>query len=88
MIPMILRLEIILPVVSYERKNIIFYVNILNLRKITLLIIFFAIEFFITIASYQFLKNDWTFIYHGLFMGGNILYNLNVSNFESKILSS
>ena len=28
---------------------------------------FFAIEFFRNIASYQFLKNDWIFINHGLF---------------------
>ena len=28
---------------------------------------FFAIEFFLTIASYQFSKNDWIFMNHGLF---------------------
>ena len=29
--------------------------------------IFFVIEFFLTIAFYQFSKNNWIFINHGLF---------------------
>ena len=48
-------------VVPYERKNIIFYETNFK-RKIILLIIFFIIEFFLTVAFYQFLKNDWIFI--------------------------
>ena len=38
-----------------------------NLRKIILLIMLFVIEFILTIAFYQFLKNDWIFINYGLF---------------------
>ena len=62
-----LRLEMILSVATHERKNIIFYEKIFNLRKIIHLIMFFAIEFFFTIASYQFVKNDRIFINPGLY---------------------
>ena len=62
---MILRFEVILSVLSYQRKNIIFYDK--NLRKIILLMMFFVIEFFLTITSYKFLKNAWILINHGLF---------------------
>ena len=53
---MILRLQIILLVMSYERKNIVFYKKNLRLTKKILLIVFFVIEFFLTIASYQFFE--------------------------------
>ena len=41
--------------------------NIINLQKITLLIMLFVIEFFLTNASYEFFKNYLIFINHGLF---------------------
>ena len=47
---MILRLEIILSIMSYKRKYIIFYENNLKLTINN---------------SYQFFKNDWIFINHG-----------------------
>ena len=50
----------------------------LNLRKIILLIKFFAIDFFRTIGTYQFLKNDWIFINHGLFFKQNIIYKCDI----------
>ena len=48
---MILRLEMILSVVSYERKNIIHEKN-LKLTKNNTFNNVFVIEFFLTIASY------------------------------------
>ena len=56
----------ILSIVFYERKNVIFMIKILNLRKIILFMMFFAIEFFL--ASSQFLRNYWIFINHGIFL--------------------
>ena len=56
----------ILPAVPYERKNIIFHEKIESLRKAILLIMFFVIEFYLIIASYQFLKNDCIFMNYGL----------------------
>ena len=54
---MIIRLEIILSVVFYGRKKITFYEKNLKLMKNnTLNNIFFVIEFFRTIAPYQFSK--------------------------------
>ena len=47
----------------------------------------FVIEFFLTIASYQFLKNDSIFIKHDLFFEENIFYNFSGSNFKSKVFS-
>ena len=41
--------------------------KIFNLRKTILLIMFLVIEFFLTIASYEFFKNDWIFINLDLF---------------------
>ena len=43
---MILRLEMILGVVFYKIKNMIFYKKIKNLRKTIFLIMFFVKEFF------------------------------------------
>ena len=57
---MILRLEMILSFIFYEKH--------LNLRKIILLMMFFLVEFFLTIVSYQFFKNDWILINYGLFI--------------------
>ena len=51
-----LRHEIILSVVSYGRKNIIFHEKISNLRKIILLIMFFVIAFFYYYTLPTFLK--------------------------------
>ena len=53
---MILRLEMILSVMSYE-KTLFLMKKIWILQKIILLLMIFVIEFFLTIASYQFLKN-------------------------------
>ena len=72
---------------KFYGKNIIFYVKIQNLQKIIPLIIFFAIEFFLTIASNQFLKIDWIFMNHALFFEEDILCNSTVSNFKSKFFS-
>ena len=49
---MILRLEIILSVTAYKRKDITLYEKILNLRKMTLLTMIFVIEFSLVIDSY------------------------------------
>ena len=43
-----------------------------------------AIEFLFTIASYQFFKNDWIFVNHGLFSGDYILNNSTLSIFVNK----
>ena len=60
-------------------ENTLFYMKAaLNLRKIILLIKFFAIDFFRTIGTYQFLKNDWIFINHGLFFKQNIIYKCDI----------
>ena len=40
----------------------------------------FILKFFLTNASYQFLKQDWIFINQGLFFLGK---NFTVSNFEN-----
>ena len=47
----------------------------------------FIIQFLLTIASYQFLKNNLIFMNHGLFFGANILKNFTVSNFKIKVFS-
>ena len=47
---------------------------------------FFVIEFLLTITFYQFLKNDWIFINHGLFFRENILYISSVSDSNIKVL--
>ena len=57
---MILRLGIILSAVSYKRKNILFYGKNVQLTKKNIFNTF-VMEFFLTIASHQFLKNDWIF---------------------------
>ena len=49
----ILRLKMILSVVFYNRKIILF-------------IMFFVIEFFLIISSYRFFWNNWIFMKHGL----------------------
>ena len=59
---MISRLEIILSVVSYARKNIILYEKNLKLAKNDTFNNVFFIEFSRTTAFYQFFKNDWIFI--------------------------
>ena len=64
---MISRVEIILSVVLYEKKTLFFMKKTPNLRKMILLIMFFVIEFFFTIASYQSFKNHSFFIIHGSF---------------------
>ena len=48
---------------------------------------FFAIEFFLTVAFYQFSKNDWIFMNHGSFCKENIFYNCTVFNFEIRPFS-
>ena len=48
------------------KKNIIFYEKIKKLGKIIILIMFFVIEPFLTVASYQFFKNVSIWINHGL----------------------
>ena len=63
---MILRLEMILSVMFYGRKDIIFYENN-SKRRIILLMRFFVIEFFFIIDSYKIFKNDWIFINRGFF---------------------
>ena len=71
---MILRIEMILFVVSYDRKNIIFYeINLKHTETNT-----FEIEFFLT--SYKILKNHWIFINHGLFYRGR--YSLQLYCFQ------
>ena len=55
---------------TYERKNIIFYEKISNLGEIVLSIMFFVMEFILTIVSYQFFKNYLIFINRGLFFWG------------------
>ena len=60
-VSMILKFEMI-SVVSYKKeKTLLFLKKNLNLRKIILLVMFLVIEFFLTIISYQFFKNNWTF---------------------------
>ena len=47
----------------------------------------FVIASFFTIASYQFFKNDWIFINHGLFCQGKCsLQHTNLSTFKSQFL--
>ena len=53
-----------------------FMKKIWDTRKIVLSIMLFVIEFFLTIASYQFSKSDWIFINHG--------NNSTVSNIKNK----
>ena len=53
-----------------KEKILFFMIEFLNLRKIILLIIFLVIKFSLNITSYQFFKNDWVFINHGLFIWG------------------
>ena len=50
---MILRIEM-MSVVSYKRKNIIFYEKNFKIMKNNTFHSFFLIEFFLIIASYQF----------------------------------
>ena len=49
---------------------------------------FFEIECFLTVASYQFFKKSyWIFLIYGFFFQEKILYNSTISNFESKDFS-
>ena len=57
----------ILSVVSFERKNIIFYKKNFKHTKNNTINNTFVIEFFLTISSYQFFKNYYIFINHSLF---------------------
>ena len=41
---------------------------------------FFVIGFFLTIASYQFFENDWSFLNHTLFFRGK--YSLQLNRFQ------
>ena len=54
--------------------------------EIKLLIIFFVIEFFLTIVSYKLLKNDWIFRNHGLFFRAEYSRNSTISYFKIKLL--
>ena len=51
---------------SYVKKYIIFYQKNLQPTKYINFNDSFVIEFFHSIASYQYPKNNWTFINHGL----------------------
>ena len=51
-----------------KEKTLLSMKKIWNLRKIILLIMFFVVEFFLTVASYQFFVNDWIFINNGSFI--------------------
>ena len=44
---------------------------------------FFETEVFLTVGSYQFLKNGWILINYGLFFRKKILYNSTDFNFEN-----
>ena len=58
---LILRIEIILLVMSYERKNIFFFLkNVLLTENSTFYNVFCNIIFFST-APYQIFKKDWIF---------------------------
>ena len=54
--------------------------KMLNLGKIVLLITFFVMKLFLTIVSYQFFKNYWIFIKHGLFFRAK--YSLQLYHFH------
>ena len=81
---MILRHEIILSVVPYERKNVIYHEKNSKLTKINVFNDVVCNRIFFVIGSYKFFKNYWIFIKYGLFFGGNILYNSAVSNIDNK----
>ena len=88
---MILIFEMILSVISYERKNIIICKKILNLVKIIFSTMFFVKEFFFFIVFYLFFNNDWIFIIHGLFFQGKYSLELyfpilKISNKPSNIV--
>ena len=55
---------------SFQWKN-------LKITKNNFLIMFFAIGFFLTIASYQFFENDWSFLNHSSFFRGKYSVQLN-----------
>ena len=76
-----LRLGIILPVVSYNIKGVIFYNENLKLAKIIILIMFFAIEFFFLSLLINFLK------IMAYFFGENIFYKSTLSNFKNEVFS-
>ena len=61
--------------------------NIQNLRKIILLIMFLSIKFLLSIVFYQFSKNYWIFINHGLFRGKQLFVLLvgKTSNCQSLV---
>ena len=63
-----------------KEKTLFFMEKIQNLQKILLIIMFFAIEFFLTIASYGFLNANCFFINHGLFSGAK--YSLQLCCFQ------
>ena len=53
---MILKLEMILLVMSYEKNTLSLLGRILNLLKIIFIVMFFVIQFCLTTASFQFFK--------------------------------
>ena len=69
-----------------QEKTLCFYEKNLKLTKNhtfnnALIGIFFTVDF------YQFLKNYWIFLNHGLFFGQTILCNCTFSDFKSKVFS-
>ena len=67
-----------------EEKILFFMKKIENLQKIILLIMFFAIKFFLTVASYKFFTNCWIFMNHGLFFRGKYSRKLTLSIWKVK----
>ena len=70
-----------------KAKILFFMIKIENIRKIVLSVMFFVIEFFLTIASYKLFRKHWIFMNQSLFCGENILYKSTISNFENKVFS-
>ena len=58
--------------------TLFFMKKILKLGKIILLIMFLVIEFFPIAATYQFFRNNWILINHGLFPGQNKKRNFKI----------
>ena len=74
---MILRLEMILSVVYYERKNIIYIKKFKTYYLFNN--IFHNIEFLLT-SAYQFSENYWVFMNHDLFFPQK--YSLQLYSFQ------
>ena len=69
-----------------KEKTLFFIKNNQNLGK-RVILIFFVIELFLSVASYQYFQNTSILINLVYFFRKNILYNSTVSNFESKFFN-